>query len=81
MKTAISIPDTLYKSTERAAHKLRISRSSFFATAASHYLREIHAENVTDRLNAVYSTESQTNSSLPPVLAKLQSAVLKRDVW
>lgn len=81
MKTAISIPDTIYKSAERAAHKLRISRSKFFATAASHYLREIQTENLTDRLNAVYNDPSKVDSCLPAAIAKLQSAVLKRDSW
>jgi metal-responsive CopG/Arc/MetJ family transcriptional regulator len=81
MKTAISIPDTIYKSAERAAHKLRISRSKFFAVAATHYLREIQTEKVTDRLNAVYFDPLKTDSRMPAPIAKLQSAVLKRDSW
>ena len=34
MKTAISLPDPLFRSAERAAHRLRMSRSRFFAAAA-----------------------------------------------
>jgi hypothetical protein len=81
MKTAISIPDRLFRSTEKAAHKLQISRSRFYAAAASHFLHEIKCGNVTDRLNAVYDNISKDASTLPAGISKLQSAVIKKDSW
>ena len=38
MKTAISIPDDLYREVEACSRRLKLSRSRFFATAAREYL-------------------------------------------
>jgi metal-responsive CopG/Arc/MetJ family transcriptional regulator len=79
MKTAISIPDPLFKSAERAAHKLRMSRSRFFAAAASHYIREVSRTDITERLNSVYN--ENTDSHLPQSIAKMQMAAFKKEKW
>jgi hypothetical protein len=81
MKTAISLPDPLFKSAERAAHRLRMSRSRFFAAAASHYIREIHRNDVTERLNAVYGGKEQHDSRLPESIAKMQMTTIKKEQW
>jgi metal-responsive CopG/Arc/MetJ family transcriptional regulator len=39
MKTAISIPDDLFREIDICARRLRVSRSHVFATAAREYLR------------------------------------------
>ena len=80
MKTAISIPDTLYKSAEKAAHKLRMSRSRFFTTAASRYVREIQRNDVTERLNAVYGNDLN-DSRLPTSIMRMQRAALQKEEW
>ena len=38
MKTAISIPDDLFHKVENCSRRLKVSRSRFFAAAASEYL-------------------------------------------
>jgi antitoxin MazE6 len=38
MKTAISIPDDLYREVEACSRRLKVSRSRLFATAAREYL-------------------------------------------
>jgi metal-responsive CopG/Arc/MetJ family transcriptional regulator len=81
MKTAISLPDPLFKSAERVAHRLRMSRSRFFAAAASHYIREVRRNDVTERLNAVYCGKGQGDSQVPESIATMQMAVLKKEQW
>lgn len=51
MKTAISLPDETFERVERAAAKLGISRSEFFARAASRYLGELEGPELTDAIN------------------------------
>ena len=81
MKTAISIPDRLFKSSERAARKMGVSRSRFITNAVSHYLHDIAQCDVTERLNAVYCGMDQNESGVSDVLSKLQMKVLRRDTW
>jgi metal-responsive CopG/Arc/MetJ family transcriptional regulator len=55
MKTAISIPDRVFKKAERSAKKHGLSRSRFYANAVEKYLEVIDQEAVTRKLDAVYS--------------------------
>ena len=51
MKTAISLPDATFERIERAAKKLGVSRSEFFARAAERWLDDLDDEGVTDAIN------------------------------
>ncbi len=51
MKTAISLPDDTFDRVERAAKKLGVSRSEFFARAAERWLDAIDEEPTTDAIN------------------------------
>ena len=78
MKTAISIPDKLFKSVEDFAHHHKINRSALFSKAVEKYIRDHRQDNVTEQLNKVYADQS---SSLDPVLAGLQDLSLGREKW
>jgi metal-responsive CopG/Arc/MetJ family transcriptional regulator len=78
MKTAISIPDKLFKSVEDFTRRRKISRSALFSTAVEEYIQHHRQDNVTERLNEVYSTES---SSLDPVLGRLQHLSVGQEKW
>lgn len=78
MKTAVSLPDDLFRSAEAAARKLRVSRSQLYATAIREYLERRRNNNVTARLNEVYSKES---SELDPAMNVAQLQALKNDPW
>lgn len=54
MKTAISIPDKLYRKAESVAHRLHKSRSALFSEAIKIYIESINPNEVTNRLNEVY---------------------------
>jgi metal-responsive CopG/Arc/MetJ family transcriptional regulator len=73
MKTAISIPDKVFRSADSLARRLGISRSQLYATAISEYLSKYHGKQVTDKLNSIYTEE---DSSLPGDLTALQSKSL-----
>jgi len=62
MKTAVSLPDQLYEEAERAAQSLGIPRSQLFAKALEEFIATHKRENITERLNRVYSDLAQTKS-------------------
>jgi metal-responsive CopG/Arc/MetJ family transcriptional regulator len=51
MKTAISLPDETFGRVERAAAKLGLSRSEFFARAAERWLDDLDDDQTTDAIN------------------------------
>lgn len=78
MKTAISIPDSLFEAAERFAHDNGLSRSELFARAIQLYLQTYQRQNITDVLNQVYAEEAST---LDPALAAAQTRVLLKEDW
>ena len=54
MKTAISIPDPVFKTAERLAKRLGLSRSELYVRAISNYVEAHKSQNVTDLLNEIY---------------------------
>ena len=58
MKTAISINDNLFKTVDKTAKKLGISRSNLFSETIVEYLDNHDIQNVTEKLNKVYSNIS-----------------------
>jgi len=78
MKTAISIPDSIFKSAEVLAHRLGISRSELYAKAVSTYLKRHRNDRVTEALNKIYGEEIST---LDSVIQDLQFISLTKDEW
>ena len=60
VKTAVSMPDDLYDRAERAARRLRRSRSALYADALAEYLDRHHVDDdaVSEALDAVYGDEA-----------------------
>ena len=78
MKTAVSLPDDLFKAAESLAARLGLSRSGLYAAAIEEFVHRHQAKRVSERLNAVYSAESST---LDPDVAASQSRTRKRADW
>jgi predicted transcriptional regulator len=78
MKTAISIPDDLFEAAEGLAEELHVSRSQLYARAVAELLARLRDDDVTRRLDEVYS---QTESRLDPVLERLQVDSLPGEEW
>ncbi len=53
MKTAISIPDGVYREAERLSRRLKKSRSQVYTEAVTEYLARHDPEAVTDAMNRV----------------------------
>ena len=54
MKTAISLPDNLFRQADEMASKLSIPRSRLVALALEEFIRKHRQQDVTERLDAVY---------------------------
>ena len=52
MKTAISVPDSVFERVERRVKALGVSRSEFFSRAAESYLHELDEQDLTARIDA-----------------------------
>ncbi len=59
MKTAISLPDETFDRASRRAKDLGLSRSEFFARAATNYLDELDARSVTEQIDAALQNAVQ----------------------
>ena len=51
MKTAISLPDDTFRRVDRAAKRLGVSRSEFFARAAENWLDALEEDATTEAIN------------------------------
>lgn len=78
MKTAISLPDDLFAAVDALARKRGVPRSRLVAEALSEYVAKHRRSRITERLDAVYSTEAPTVDE--PIRAA-QRRVLKRNEW
>jgi metal-responsive CopG/Arc/MetJ family transcriptional regulator len=78
MKTAVSLPDDLFRSAEAAARKLRVSRSELYAAAIREFLDRRRSDSITAQLNEIYSKQ---DSSLDPALYLAQIKSLEKDSW
>lgn len=79
MKTAISLPDTLFESADALARRLGVSRSQLFANAVAEFIAQHDRARLTVRLNAAYA---DCADELPDLgLAAVQARSLPRDPW
>jgi metal-responsive CopG/Arc/MetJ family transcriptional regulator len=78
MKTAVSLPDELFRQAELIAKRRRVSRSQLYAEALADFLSRNHAESVTEQLNAVYSA---ARAEVDPGLRRAQLKLLEQVRW
>ena len=78
MKTAISLPDAVFSRAEVFARHRKMSRSALFTVAVDAYVQQHRTEDVTRKLNEIYAQE---NSSLDPVLERLQALSIPKEEW
>ncbi len=74
MKTAISVPDSVFEQADRFAVRHAMSRSELYTRAVQAYLAQ--EDRVTEQLDAVYATE---DSSVDPILAEIQHRSIRED--
>ena len=62
IKTAISMPETLFDQANAIAKEMNIPRSRFFALATEAYIRQYQNEKLLEAINSAYAepTEEET---------------------
>jgi len=78
MKTAISIPNSIFEAAEKLSKRFGISRSQLYAKAVTEYLRDHQKDGLTEKLNEIYEKES---SELDPICYALQFSSLQKYEW
>jgi metal-responsive CopG/Arc/MetJ family transcriptional regulator len=78
MKTAISVPDDVFKAGERLAQRLELSRSGLYSKALREFLARHDDDEITRRLNEVYEHES---SAPDPFVSRIASRSLPKEPW
>ena len=78
MKTAISIPDPVFKAAERLARRLGMTRSRLYTKAVTEYIQKHKNDEVCEKLNEIYEKES---SSLDPAMQAMQWASIDEEEW
>lgn len=80
MKTAISLPDPLFKAADRLAASLGISRSELVQRALRLLLEKHEGADVTAAIDSVCARVG-AGAGLDQALARMQSAALPEDDW
>ena len=80
MKTAISIPDSLFEEAERLARMRGWSRSELYANAVTAYVNSERFSGVREKLDALYGHDEE-DSVIDPLLAEVQTRSLPREKW
>jgi len=78
VKTAVSLPDDIFRLADAAARRLRVSRSQLYATAISEFLNRQQGNAVTERLNEVYSRRPAT---VDRAFDRAQLRSVNKDSW
>lgn len=61
IKTAISLPESLYRQVNAVANELQVPRSRLFVMAIEAYLERRQNRNLLEALNAAYEYEVETD--------------------
>ncbi len=78
MKTAISVPDSIFREAERFARESRKSRSQLFSEAVAEYLARHAPDAVTDAMNRVCQRMDGADDQL---VASAAQETLRRAEW
>jgi len=78
MKTAISLPNDLFKEAEAAAKDLGLSRSKLMQTALEEFLKRRRDEKITATLNRSLAKHPD---EIDPFLQQLALEAMKRSEW
>jgi len=78
MKTAISVPDRVFRKVEQYARRARKSRSQVYSEAVAEYLARHVPEAVTESMNEVCA---QLGDQRDDFVVAASRRVLKRETW
>ena len=78
MKTAVSIPDDIFKRAETLAHRAKRSRSDVYASALSEYVARHTPDGVTEAMDRVLS---EVNEEADGFALRAARRTLGRNEW
>jgi metal-responsive CopG/Arc/MetJ family transcriptional regulator len=78
MKTAVSIPDAIFKRAELFARHAKRSRSQLFSDALAEYLARHSGDEITDAMNRVIDA---TGNAVEPFTSAASQRALARVEW
>jgi metal-responsive CopG/Arc/MetJ family transcriptional regulator len=78
MKTAVSIPDDVFRGAERLARRTKKSRSQLYSEAVKEYVARHATDEVTEALNRICD---QTGDQSDPFLTLAARRILERSEW
>jgi metal-responsive CopG/Arc/MetJ family transcriptional regulator len=78
MKTAVSLPDELFRMAEATARRLRVSRSELYAKAIAEFVKAQQENSITQRLDDLYSRRT---AKVDSGLHRAQLESLEKDAW
>jgi len=78
MKTAVSIPEEVFKGAERLARKTKRSRSRLFSDALKEYLARHSSDSVTEAMNKACS---ELGTAKDEFVSSAARRVLERSEW
>jgi len=81
MKTAISIPDEIYKDAENVANQLGLARSQLYTEAIKEFCTKHNRENIAEQLNKIYSSSDTTDTPLLDAGLNSLREATKNDTW
>jgi metal-responsive CopG/Arc/MetJ family transcriptional regulator len=68
VKTAISIPDSVFEAAERLAARRKMSRSELYSLAVADWVERHRDDRVTEALDALYGADSSGSDTSTSVL-------------
>jgi hypothetical protein len=80
VKTAISVPDDVFRHVDRAAKRLCMSRSELFSRAAVEFLKANPPDDLTASYDAAFS-EAETDERLSTHRRRAARAMLRKVEW
>jgi len=78
MKTAVSLPDEIFRDAERLARRLKKSRSQLYQEAVAEYVARHEPEAITEALNRLAEDVNTGPDDLASAAAR---RVLERSQW
>ena len=78
MKTAVSLPEKIFREAERQARRLKKSRSQLYREALAEYLARHASDRVEDAMNAVCD---QVGEGQDAFVAQAARRTLSRSEW
>jgi metal-responsive CopG/Arc/MetJ family transcriptional regulator len=79
MKTAVSLPDDLFRAAERQAKRMRKSRSQLYAEALEEFLSRHSPDEITEAMNRVVGEAPVEHGE--PFARQAARRTLERSEW